>query len=99
MQSVYTLKDDVSNNYNFQQQLLFAPRSNHRYSDKTQVSAVTSRTELLSELLKSMLKFIMSLDSFYTPWKHLKTRLPHVFRGYRKRAVAWNGLRTWLILY
>lgn len=63
MQSVYTLKDDVSNNYNFQQQLLFAPRSNHRYSDKTQVSAVTSQTELL----KSMLKFIMSLDFFYTP--------------------------------
>ena len=63
MQSVYTLKDDVSNNYNFQQQLLFAPRSNHRYSDETQVSAMTLRTELL----KSMLKFIMSLDSFYTP--------------------------------
>ena len=36
----------------------------------------------------------MPLVSFDTPWKHQKTFVfSDVFRGYRKRPVAWNGLR------
>ena len=32
---------------------------------------------------------------FYTPWKHHKTRcFFNVFRRYRKRPVAWNGLMS-----
>ena len=37
----------------------------------------------------------MPLVSFYTPWKHQKTRdqrFYDVFRGYRKRTVAWHEL-------
>ena len=39
----------------------------------------------------------MSLISFYTHWKHQKTSGLLMFLGYRKRAVAWNGLiqKTW----
>ena len=34
----------------------------------------------------------MQLVSFYTPLKHEETSGSHVFRGYRKRPEAWNGL-------
>ena len=37
-----------------------------------------------------ILTHFMPLISFYTPWKH---QLSDVFRGYRKRPVAWNGLK------
>ena len=33
---------------------------------------------------------------FYTPWKHQKH---DVFRGYRKRPVAWNELSPFLLIY
>ena len=39
------------------------------------------------------LTHFMPLVSFNSPWKHQK-RFSDVFRGYRKRPVAWNGLRT-----
>ena len=33
------------------------------------------------------------LVSFYTPWKHQETEsFSDIFRGYRMRPVAWNGL-------
>ena len=39
------------------------------------------------------LTHFMPLVSFDTPWKHQKNqRFSNVFRGYRKRPVAWNGL-------
>ena len=38
-------------------------------------------------LLLLQLTHFMPLISFYTPW-----RFSDVFRGYRKRSVAWNGL-------
>ena len=34
----------------------------------------------------------MSLITFDTPWKNQKNKGSDVFRGYRKRPVAWNGL-------
>lgn len=37
------------------------------------------------------------LDSFYIRWKHQKTCFS-VFRGYGKRSVAWNGLRSFRCL-
>ena len=44
VQSVSMLKYDILNVYNFQQHLLFAHRSKHRYNSGTQISAVTGRT-------------------------------------------------------
>ena len=44
------------------------------------------------------LTHFMPLISFYTPWKHKKTRFSDVFREYRKRPVAWNGLTHWTTL-
>ena len=50
--------------------------------------------------IKLILTHFMSLVSFYTPWKHQKTRgflmfsgrFSDVFREYSKRPMAWNGL-------
>ena len=37
---------------------------------------------------------------FYTPWKHQKHHgFYDVFRGYRKRPVAWNELSPFLLIY
>ena len=41
--------------------------------------------------LKHLTHFI-SLVPFWTPWKHQKTLGFPVFKGYRKRPLAWNGL-------
>ena len=39
----------------------------------------------------------MKLVSFYTPWKHQKTKsFSDVFRGYRKIQVTWNELTRYL---
>ena len=39
------------------------------------------------------LSHFVSLVSFFTPWKKSENqRFSDVFRGYRKRPVAWNGL-------
>ena len=38
------------------------------------------------------LTHFMPLISFDTPWKHQKPERLSVFRGYKKRSVAWNGL-------
>ena len=43
-----------------------------------------------------IIKYILLINfmvGFYNPWKHQKTSVCcDVFRGYRKKAVAWNGL-------
>ena len=45
-------------------------------------------------MLQTLLTHFMPLISFYTPWKHHKKILwfHFVFRGYREKPVAWNGL-------
>ena len=49
--------------------------------------------EIFSKICCRNLTHFIPLISFYTPWKHKKTRgFSDVFRGYRKRLVAWNGL-------
>lgn len=45
-------------------------------------------------LLLPWFTHFMSLVSFYTPWKHHKTR-SFVFRGYGKRLVEWKWVNTW----
>ena len=58
-----------------------------------------SRKIPVGNILKmKLLIHFMPLVSFYTPWKHQKTKgflmfSGDVFRGYRKRPVAWNRLR------
>ena len=44
VQSVSMLKYDILNVCNYQQHLLFAHRSKHKYNSGTQISAVTGRT-------------------------------------------------------
>ena len=42
----------------------------------------------------NLINQVMSLASFYTPWKHRKTSFLYVFKGYRKRPVARNCLNA-----
>ena len=45
-----------------------------------------------------ILTHFMSLVSFYTPWKHQKTRVFWCFREVQNRPVTWNGL-MYLLLF
>ena len=51
---------------------------------------------LFSVFFKELpLTHFMPLVSVDTPWKHQKTSgFSDIFRGYRERLVAWNGLNT-----
>ena len=60
---------------------------------ENQISGVVllSQLAIFNGVLSELTHF-MSLVSFYTFWKHQKTRVFYVFRGYRKRPVTWNRL-------
>ena len=44
------------------------------------------------KIMPSTLSHFMPLVSFYTPWKHQKTRCFLIFLGGAERSVAWDGL-------
>ena len=48
---------------------------------------------MLQKCQEGFLRHFMPLVFFSSPWKHEKTCLSDVLREYRKRPVAWNGLR------
>ena len=52
----------------------------------------------LKNVIRASLTHFMPLISFYTSWKHENTSFFYVFRGYRKKSVAWNGLKAFIAI-
>ena len=68
----------------------------NRYFTAETVSVSVVSYEHIWLVLIFILTHFMPLVSFYTPWKHWETF--NVFRWYRKRPLAWNGIMTSKIL-
>ena len=47
---------------------------------------------LVKYLIIMPFNYFIQLISFFTPWKHKKTLLSYIFRGFIKRAISWNWL-------